>query len=751
MRWIGFGFVLVMLLLAAWTIPAFEIEGDLAKLLPKDDPYFGKLAQIEKGVAGSRTLLLFLRGSEELEQIAADLRSSPYVEKVDATRDSVLEGGLSAARSAPTWFLRKETLEALADRMAGPGRKQALADLESKLSADPFAGRELAARDPLGLRWILEAASEAALPIPLAKGTPFLVLADGSRSLMRIVGKREPYDTDFSKAIVADLEARLRGRDHDILGGYSIAVSQERMIRSDLIWNSTLSIMLVLVYLTWSTRSFTEPLVLFFPSALAIFCAMPIGSYLFGPLSPLAISAAAILSGLGDDCPIHWLVRYDEERGRGSHAEAVAATKRAVLRPMLGAILTTMAAFLSLGFGQFRGLSGFGLLLALGLALSFAFTFVLMPYLTRLRRVRAPTRMRRMGGSRPMAYLMIGLAIAGAGTIALRGLVFTADPKAMRPADDPSFRIQAEAERELGFSPFPIIAVADTTLAPEAVATGASRLVANGTVRFFDGGPGESVTKERRSLVDEFQRRTSGWLESTLTELAELGYSAEAFRAGLEGFDELFRADAPVPGPHRDLRLFVNKAPKEPQEYAVFEREVKSQLGTNAQIFSSFGSTERLRRLLQADLLQAVALAAIAIVILTILLAGSLRAGLAALVTLAFAFSITLGIVSVFDIPLQIGNFVALPFVLGIGIDYGIFVVERMRLSEDLGETKVALIRKSLTTILGFGTLMTAKTPGLASMGLIAVLGITTCLLSSIFVLPRLQGFVAARTRTSES
>lgn len=350
-----------------------------------------------------------------------------------------------------------------------------------------------------------------------------------------------------------------------------------------------------------------------------------------------------------------------------------------------------------------------------------------------------------------MAYLMIGLAIAGAATIAIRGLVFTADAKAMRPADDPSFRIQAEAERELGFSPFPVVAVPDPSLAPEVVATGANRLVANGTVRFFDGGPGESVTSERRSLVQRFRNRTAGWVESTLAELAELGYSAEAFRAGLEGFDKLFRADAPAPGAHRDLRLFVNKAPKEPQEYAVFQREVKSQLGANSQIFSSFGSTDRLRRLLKADLLQAVVLAAIAIAILTILMAGSLRAGLSALVTLAFAFSITLGVVSLFDIPLQIGNFVALPFVLGIGVDYGIFVVERMRRSEDLGETKVALIRKSLTTILGFGTLMTAKTPGLASMGLIAVLGITTCLLSSIYVLPRLQGFVSSRARTTQS
>src|SRR5262249_24816841 len=191
-----------------------------------------------------------------------------------------------------------------------------------QIAADPFAGRELALHDPLALRWIFEQAGELALPVALEKGTPYVTLADGSWTLLRIVGKNDPFDVEFSKSIIADLRARLAGREARLLGGYAIAVEDERRIRGDLVGNGTVSFVLVTLFLLWSTRSWLEPLLLAVPNLLALFCALPIGAWLFGPLSPLAIGAAGILAGLGADCTIHWLGRYDEERRRPPRAEA---------------------------------------------------------------------------------------------------------------------------------------------------------------------------------------------------------------------------------------------------------------------------------------------------------------------------------------------------------------------------------------------------------------------------------------------
>jgi predicted RND superfamily exporter protein len=93
-----------------------------------------------------------------------------------------------------------------------------------------------------------------------------------------------------------------------------------------------------------------------------------------------------------------------------------------------------------------------------------------------------------------------------------------------------------------------------------------------------------------------------------------------------------------------------------------------------------------------------------------------------------------------------------IPIILGIGIDDGIHVVHRFL---DQGERDVpgiyrfagrAVVITSLTTIVGFGSLVFATYKGLWTAGLFAILGVGMCLLSSVTLLPALlQIFVVHR------
>ena len=93
-----------------------------------------------------------------------------------------------------------------------------------------------------------------------------------------------------------------------------------------------------------------------------------------------------------------------------------------------------------------------------------------------------------------------------------------------------------------------------------------------------------------------------------------------------------------------------------------------------------------------------------------------------------------------------------IPIILGIGIDDGIHIVHRFM---DQGEKDVpgvfrfagrAVVITSMTTIVGFGSLIFSSYKGLWSAGLFAILGVGVCLLASITLLPALlQIFVVAR------
>jgi hypothetical protein len=59
-----------------------------------------------------------------------------------------------------------------------------------------------------------------------------------------------------------------------------------------------------------------------------------------------------------------------------------------------------------------------------------------------------------------------------------------------------------------------------------------------------------------------------------------------------------------------------------------------------------------------------------------------------------------------------------------------------------MARTGRAVVLTSLTTMAGFGTLVLSHYPGLRSMGYVAVIGISACLMASIIILPALYTLI---------
>lgn len=98
------------------------------------------------------------------------------------------------------------------------------------------------------------------------------------------------------------------------------------------------------------------------------------------------------------------------------------------------------------------------------------------------------------------------------------------------------------------------------------------------------------------------------------------------------------------------------------------------------------------------------------------------------------------GLLGLLDIPLNPANLIALPLILGIGVDYGVHIVHDYRESRGPYRmspgTAVAVLVDALTTLVGFGSLMLASHQGLQSLGRVLTLGVTCCLFTSLIMLP---------------
>ncbi len=119
-----------------------------------------------------------------------------------------------------------------------------------------------------------------------------------------------------------------------------------------------------------------------------------------------------------------------------------------------------------------------------------------------------------------------------------------------------------------------------------------------------------------------------------------------------------------------------------------------------------------------------------------------LQAMLALLPCLA-GFACTAGVLTLLDVPLNIMNVCGVAITLGVSIDYGIFMVDRMlgttgreNAQGALASVGTGVLMSSLTTILGLGTMMVARNPSMASMGTVVVFGVAGGLLTALVGVP---------------
>ncbi|MBN2790544.1 MAG: MMPL family transporter [Candidatus Delongbacteria bacterium] len=136
-----------------------------------------------------------------------------------------------------------------------------------------------------------------------------------------------------------------------------------------------------------------------------------------------------------------------------------------------------------------------------------------------------------------------------------------------------------------------------------------------------------------------------------------------------------------------------------------------------------------------------VILGSIVIIVLLLLDFRSVRYTIMALIPLLVGAVWMMGLMYLFKMKLNLNNFMALPIIIGIGIDDGVHILHRYMIEGRNSMDKVtkhtgkAILLTSLTTMIGFGSIGMATHRGLASMGIVLVLGVGSCFISSAFLL----------------
>jgi predicted exporter len=752
--------------LFVYTARHITFTTDITNFMP--DGRGAELARISRELIHSdltRTMILTIsaaepaRAIEAAKALASALRANPEVAWVQSGADEALQEQVYRLYfPRRLYFLSDAPEQELPPRLSDDGLR-AQADETRKSLALPVAPllKRVAPEDPLGaFRGVLERMQSGQPALATQDGV--FTTHDGKWVVILLATKSSAFDTVAQQPLLAEIQTRFAaerarlGPDLvlEISGANRFAIDAETKVRSDASMISTLSTIGVTVLSWLFFRSFLSLGLAMVPAVAGILLAMAFGLAIFGRLDGMTIGFGASLIGVTIDYPTHLLIL----RSLSTRDESPWQLAWRISGSLSMAALTTIASFAGLAVTSFPGFRELGVFSVIGVAGALATTLWLLPDLVPLRRRVPPISAhlaRQMGGWIPAlrrhrtALALVPVAVIGLGAYAIPRLTWNDDlSKLGQP--DPALTAEETRVRER-VSNFDggrfIIALADD--ADAAVASNDAvyaRLAA-----LEKRGELEGV----RSLHDllwsqDLQQRNLAALRASadLGERVDTQFSAAGFRSG--AFAPFAQTLASPPGPLTLAEL--RASPLGPLASSLvldlggrtavitYLRGVRDPEVVRAALagmpdvhffeqrtfINDIAARFRDRTLLQIVIGSACVLGVL------VLRYRDWRRAIAAFLPALLTAILVLSYFALTGEETNLLHAVGLLIVMGMGVDYGIFVVDSVDHPDEIGATLVSCLLCCLTTILGFGTLAISSHPALRAIGLTTGVGIALSL-----------------------
>lgn len=769
-----------------------DLRSDFIELLPTDSPSVVHLEHLKGRVASYATLTVAiespdLKSSQRFaDDLVARLRLFPYdrIRFVDYNLNELTE-----------FYKRNKWLYAdLADLVDFRDRLRRRIEEETRESVVEWLEDEPPPKTDLRIEE-LKAKYEKKVAEQERYPDGYYVTPD--RSLLAVFIRPPSTMNTHEEAVSlvqdvrAEIEALGPSRYHpEMVVGFTgevmTGIEEREALASDVRFISAAALFLVLGSIVVYFRSIRGVMIIGMPMMLGLAAALAVGYFAIGYLNTATAFLGAIIAGNGINTMIIMGARFFEEiRRLGPERldESLRIACRSTARATLIADVTSAIAYGSLVVAGFRGFRQFGVIGGVGMVAcwlaSYAFGPALIATLHRLR----PLGTRRVSDRHPIAhavagavvrrpYLILGASMALSVAAILSLVPFAKDPfeydfhnlRNRESVERGSARLSNRVDKifDLPRSPTPILA-SDLAQVPRI-----KRAI-------LDDPQSKGVIEEVQTILDYLPEQQ----EEKLAVLAEIRALIDS-KIDFLGEDE--QRDVLEYRPPESLRvLTVDDVPDMiarpftevdgTRGRILYAYHPKRESLLNGRFLLRYAQVLRSVRLdgevpvavgqamVFADMIRAIehdgvlvtALCFLGVLTFLSVSFRSLRALLLVMTPVLCGLLWMLGSAAVFDLKINFLNFVVIPITIGIGVDYAAYLYARIRqegaerLNLVIESTGGAVFLTSLTTIIGYATLITSTNMALQSFGILADIGEIACLGASEVVLTALVVVLARR------
>ncbi|MFO7766668.1 MAG: MMPL family transporter [Pelovirga sp.] len=765
-------FLLLLLLLSFWSLTRVEIDDNISAMLPDGESRVARDFQLLQQAPFARKVVIHLRAENEEQALLLD-------SAVEQLRESLPEPWFINPVSGPTQVNKQQLfddlltvlprlldagdLQQLAGRLDEEGITAALEEnLSELLQPQGFFVKERISRDPFSLYLVALEKLQHVNPLPdvrivgnhfaSADGLSRLILADTPVVITDAAGAEQLLDA-FERArrllppaITADL-----------ISGHAYTLANANVIKGDmqrLLLVSGGGLLLLFVLMIGRLRAVPVLLLPFFSMVAALL----VVSLFTDQLSGITVGFGAVVLGITIDFALHVyfaLARRSRDR---------AAILRLVARPVLFGGLTTLAAFSVLALSDLPGQRQLGLFAAAGILAAVLLALLVLPQFI----PRAPAVVgNRLNGRRSLlerfehlryVVILVWVLVCVISLMSLPQLSLSGELRQLGYLPDQLQQAEAELGRVWGdVRGRAMIFIADDDLErllwrnEQVWQALGDRHLQSQAVSLAPVLMSERTGRKRIEHWHQFWRQRQLPTIKRIHDIgADYGFSVRAFTPFFAALDHI-----PPPIDRRTLKEWgmatlvdsllqededgyrmITLLPDRPDEIAALLRD--EALPDGAILVAQSVFADQLAEEIATDFYRFMSLAGVVVIVLLAILFRRVKDVVFALLPALTGLLVLLGGMALLGLELNLFNLIASLLIIGLGVDYGIFMVCHGYSKEDLSSVRAVLV-SGLSTLIGFGALTLAQHPALFSIGVTLLLGISAAMPTAILVIPALR------------